>query len=256
MISDELRKGAVVEFAKDNKRLDGRGLNDYRKITVEKNVIGTAEGSARVKIGDTQVLVGVKIDPVEPYEDRHNEGTLTVDAEFLALAHETFEPGRPSEDSIELARIVDRGIRSSEAIDLKALFVEEGKAWGVSVDVYVLDHDGNMIDAAALAAVTALQGMKLPKLVDGKVVRENAKPLLLKEVPTYCTYVKVNDKILLDPTYTEEVAADTRITMSVGDGMLFAIQKSGSGAFTRAEVMDMLEKTFETRKTLLTYITK
>ncbi len=254
MISDELRKSTVVEFAKTDKRLDGRGLKDYRTITIERNVIGTAEGSARVKIGDTTVLAGVKIDPIEPYEDRPNEGTLAVDAEFLALAHETFEPGQPGEDAIELARIVDRGIRSAEAIDVKSLFIEAGKAWGVYVDLYVLDNDGNLIDAAALAAVNALQGMKVPKLVDGNAVRVKPTPMNLKTIPTYCTYVKVGDKILSDPTYTEEAAADARITFSVGDNMLYAIQKSGSGAFTKAEILGMFDQSLTIRKQLLTYI--
>jgi len=256
MISDELRKGAVQEFARNGKRLDGRGMNDYRKIVVEKNVVGTAEGSVRVRIGDSQVLAGVKIDPVVPFKDRPKDGALTVDAEFLALAHETFEPGQPGENAIELARIVDRGIRSSEAIDLKSLFIEEGKVWGVFIDLYMLDHDGNLIDTSALAAVTALQNTKIPTLEGETVNRAKTTKLNLRETPTYCTYIKVGDKIMVDPTYTEEAAADARITMSVGDDMLYAIQKAGSGAFTKAEIMELLDRSFSNRKQLLSYIMK
>ena len=97
---------------------------------------------------------------------------MTVNAELVPLASPTYEPGPPDETSIELARIVDRGIRESKAIDTEKLCIEPGKkVFVVFVDVYVLNHDGNLIDAAALAAMSALMNTKMPnyEIKDGEV---------------------------------------------------------------------------------------
>ena len=106
----------IISLLEANTRLDGRKLTEYRKpITVEYGVVKTAEGSARVKIGETDVMVGVKLEVGEPYPDTPNEGTIIVGAELLALSNPEFEPGPPGIQAIELARVVDRGIRESIA---------------------------------------------------------------------------------------------------------------------------------------------
>ena len=153
-------------------RIDGRGLLDTREIKIEQGLIEKAEGSARVLLGKTDVLVGVKIETGEPFPDTPKEGVLTVNAELVPLASPTFEPGPPDENSIELARVVDRGIRESHAVDTEKLCIEEGKkVFVVFVDVYVLNHDGNLIDASAIAAMAALMNTKMPnyEIKDGEL---------------------------------------------------------------------------------------
>jgi exosome complex component RRP42 len=158
-----VKQKQIAQLISRGKRLDGRGLTDYREIKVEQGIIEKAEGSARVLLGKTEVMVGTKIEIGEPFSDTPNEGVLTVNAELVPLASPTFEAGPPDENSIELARIVDRGIRESKAIDLEKLCIEPGKkTFVVFVDVYVLNHDGNLIDASALAAVAALLNTKMP----------------------------------------------------------------------------------------------
>jgi len=256
MVIDELKKDAIRELIKNGKRDDERGFSDYREISIKTNVISAAEGSADVRIGKSRVIAGVKLEVVEPFLDRPTEGTLTVNADLLPTAHETFEEGPPSEESIELARVVDRGIRAAEAVDLKSLFIEEGKVWGVFVDIYTIDHDGNLLDTAALAAVAALQTMKVPEYKDGKIVRENLTPKPLITIPTQCTFAKIGKEIIIDPTYAEELVADARITYCVGDNMLYAIQKAGSGSFSKEEIISLLDKSFEQRKYLLSLLNK
>ncbi len=254
MIIEEVKKDTVIDFLKEKKRIDGRSFDEYRPITVEKNVISTAEGSARVRLGKTQVLVGVKVDLGVPFKDRQDEGILSVSAEFLPLASPTFEPGPPSEDSIELARVVDRGIRSSEGIDLKSLYIEEEKVWGIYVDIYILDHDGNLIDAAALASVAALDGLKIPKYIDGEVIRETSTILNFNPKPASFTYSKIGKDIIADASYVEEIARDARLTIAVTDQHVVALQKSGSGSFTKDEVMNLIDNSFKKRMDLLSYI--
>ncbi len=105
-----LQRQYLFNLASKGERIDRRKVDDYRKIVVEPGVIEKAEGSARVKIGDTEVLVGVKMDLGEPYPDKPDDGVMIVGAEFSPIASPGFETGPPDENAIELARVVDRGI--------------------------------------------------------------------------------------------------------------------------------------------------
>lgn len=245
-------------IAKDN-RLDGRGLNDYREIKLEQGLIERAEGSARVLLGKTEVLVGVKIETGEPFPDTPNDGVLTVNAELVPLASPTFEPGPPDENSIELARVVDRGIRESKCIDTEKLVIEAGKkVFVVFVDVYVLNHDGNLIDASALAAVAALLNTKMPnyEIEDGEVkIKPGYTQLPMKKHPITVTLAKIGDKLLVDPWLEEEQVMDARISMAIDDDEnICAIQKGGSGYFEPKQVIEaakiIKEKAKEMRKKL------
>jgi exosome complex component RRP42 len=245
-ILDEIKKDYIQDLIRKNKRADERDFLSYRKITVEKGILPSAEGSARVRLGDTQVIVGIKFDVGEPFADRPNEGVLSTNAELLPLASPTFEPGPPDENSIELARIVDRGIRSSNAVNLNSLFIEENKVWALFLDIYVLDHDGNLIDASALAAMTALLNAKLPKYEDGKVVRENLSGgLKIDNKTVTCTFAKIDTKTVLDPSLDEENAMDARLTIATTPNHICAVQKGGKGGFLADEVSELIDLSFK-----------
>ncbi len=57
----EEKKGNIIKYLEKNIRFDGRKLDEFRKIEVEYDISKSAEGSAKVKIGDTEVLAGVKL---------------------------------------------------------------------------------------------------------------------------------------------------------------------------------------------------
>ena len=139
----------IISLLDANTRLDGRKFNEYRTpIEIEYGVVKTAEGSARVKIGETDVMVGVKLEVGEPYPDTPNEGTIIVGAELLPMSNPEFEPGPPGIQAIELARVVDRGIRESKALDFKKLCITPGeKIWIVIIDICPINDAGNLFDA-------------------------------------------------------------------------------------------------------------
>ena len=126
-IITNIKRRRMEQLISEGKRADGRDLMEYRPITIEKGFIERAEGSARVRLGRTEVAVGVKIEVESPFPDTPEEGILMVNAELVPLASPTFEPGPPDENAIELARVVDRGIRESKAIDLKKLCIVPGE---------------------------------------------------------------------------------------------------------------------------------
>jgi exosome complex component RRP42 len=258
-IVTKVKQKQIAELIANGKRLDGRGPTDYREIKIERGLIEKAEGSARVLLGRTEVLVGTKVEIGEPFSDTPNDGVLTVNAELVPLASSTFEPGPPDENSIELARVVDRGIRESKAIDTEKLCIEPGKkVFVVFVDVYVLNHDGNLIDASALAAMAALLDTKMPayEIEDGEVkIKEDHTPLPMNRHPVTVTFAKINDKLIVDPWLEEEQVMDARLSIAIDDeGNICAIQKGGSGYFTPEQVLEAAriakEKSEEIRKKL------
>ena len=238
-----VKQKQIGQMLDAGKRIDGRGLEDFREIKVEQGVIQKAEGSAKVLLGKTEVLVGIKIETGEPYPDTPKEGVQTVNTELVPLASPAFEPGPPGENAIEIARIVDRGIRESKAIDTAKLCIEPGKkVFIVFIDVYVLNHDGNLIDAAALAAMAALLNTKMPnyEVKDGELkIKTGYTSLPLKSRPITVTIEKINDKLIVDPGLEEEQIKDARISIATNDdGNICAIQKGGSGYFSLQEILD------------------
>jgi exosome complex component RRP42 len=255
----KVKQKQISQLIANGTRIDGRGLTEYREIKIEQGLIQRAEGSARVLLGKTEVLAGTKIEVGEPFPDTPNEGVLTVNAELVPLASPSFEPGPPDENSIEIARIVDRGIRESKMIDTEKLCIEPGKkVFVVFVDVYVLNHDGNLIDASTLAAVAALLNTKMPnyEIEDGEVkIKPGYTQLPVKRHPIEVTTARIGDKLVVDPGLEEEKVMDARITVSIDDdGNVCATQKGKSGYFTPEQVLEATkmarDKAEEIRKKL------
>ncbi|MEJ2243114.1 MAG: exosome complex protein Rrp42 [Candidatus Bathyarchaeota archaeon] len=242
-----VKKKRITELLKNGERTDGRGLNDYRDIQIECGVIEKAEGSARVRLGQTDVMVGVKVGTGTPFPDTPEKGVLTCNAELVPLASPEFETGPPGEDAVELARVVDRGIRESEAIDVEKLCVEPGKlVFVVFVDIYVLNHDGNLIDASAIAALAALLNTKMFKYTveDEKIVKQPGyTPLPVVDHPIAVTFAKIGDTLILDTGLDEEHVMDARLTVTMKkDGNICAMQKGGgSGFFTKEEIFEAVK---------------
>jgi exosome complex component RRP42 len=254
-----VKQKQIAQLIAKGKRLDGRSLTDYREIKVEQGIIERAEGSAKVSLGKTEVMVGTKIEMGEPFPDTPKEGVLTVNAELVPLASPTFEPGPPDENSIELARIVDRGIRESKAVELEKLCIEPGKkVFVIFVDVYVLNHDGNLIDASALAAMAALLNTKMPKyeVEEGEVkIKPGYTQIPIRKRPITVTFAKINETLVVDPWLDEEQVMDARLSIAFNDeGNICAMQKGGSGYFTQKQVLEAVrtarEKADEIRKKL------
>jgi len=248
-IETYLRKDYITNLVREGKRLDGRGFDECRDIEIEKDYVGEkACGSALVRLGDTKVLVGISLDVGEPYSDAPEEGVMTVSTELRPLASPSFEAGPPGGEAIEIARVVDRGIRESKAIETGKLFIEEDKVWIVFVDIHALDQGGNMIDASGIASIAALLNTRMPRYEDGQIIRGewNGK-LPVTCVPVPCTSVKIGDSILIDPSLDEEYAMDARLTVATTD-TINAMQKGGQGTLKEDEVLSAIDLSFERGK--------
>ena len=244
-VSAEIRTTHILDLAAEGKRLDGRGPDEYRPITIEPGFVATADGSALVRLGDTAVLAGIKLEPGKPFADTPNAGVLTTNAELVPLSNPTFEPGPPQPGAIEVSRVVDRAIRAAETIDLTGLCVTPGeKSWVCYTDIHVLDHSGNLIDAALLAAVTALSHATVP--AKRFEIAEADYPLAVAHLPIECTFFRLGVAIVVDPTFAEELAAHGRITVATDEaGRIVAMQKGLVGAFSPDDVKSVVRRAFE-----------
>jgi exosome complex component RRP42 len=243
-VTTEILQTHILELASGGKRLDGRSPDEYRPISIEPGFVTTADGSALVRIGETMVLAGIKLEPGKPFPDTPNAGVLTTNAELIPLSSPTFEPGPPQPGAIEVSRVVDRAIRAAEMVDLTSLCVTPGeKCWTCFVDLHVLAHAGNLIDTAFLAAVAALNRATLPAKRFG--IAEADSPLPIHHVPIECTFVRLGDTIVVDPTFEEEHAAQGRLTIATDEsGRVVAMQKGLIGAFSPDDVRALARRAF------------
>jgi exosome complex component RRP42 len=241
-VVETLRKAQMIELLAKGKRLDGRALDEHRQLTIQTGLIQKANGSALVSLGNTQVIAGVKVATGTPFPDTPDKGLLVVNAEVLPLASAYAEAGPPDEDAIELARVVDRGVRESEMVDMEQLCIVEGKTvYSVFVDVNILNVDGNLFDATSYAVVSALRTARMPKYVveDDKVkATEEIVPVPVNKTPVSVTMAKIGSTLIVDPTNEEEAVMDARITITTDDeGNICAGQKGNPGTFAPSEVL-------------------
>jgi exosome complex component RRP42 len=172
-----------------------------------------------------------------------DKGIFICTAELLPLSHPSVETGPPGPDVIELARVVDRGVRESHMVDVSQLVIQENKSVvGVFADNVVVDYDGNLFDACSYAATAALLNTKLPKwemqddvptLVDGAET-----DLPITTIPVSVTMAKIGNYIIVDPNADEWASMDSRITITTdSDGNIVALQKGGNDGFTLDEIV-------------------
>lgn len=258
METSNVSKSYLSKILSQGKRFDGRGLLDLKNLTIEYGVSNKSEGSARVKLGKTEVIAGVKLSPGAPYPDSLDKGNLIVSGDLLPLASPRFEMGPPGFDGIEMPRLVDRMIRESKMIDFTKLVIKEKElVWNVYIDIYPLNDDGALIDAASIACVAALHNAVIPNLDENNRVdydkKSSAKLPLVKDImPLSITAYKLGQSIFIQPTREEEEACDAKVTLGMSkqkDSVyLHSCQKGWPTTFTLQDmkaIMDFLPKKYD-----------
>jgi exosome complex component RRP42 len=249
----ELETEKTKKLLQKGIRADGRKFDEFRPIELTTGISHNADGSCRIKLGKTDVMVGIKCTIGEPYPDSPDEGSISVNAEFLPIACDEYETGPPSDESIETSRVVDRGIREAKAIDFKKLLIKEReKVWVLWADIYPVNFDGNLFDSASIAVLKAFEETRLPKL-DSElriIPYEFDKKIQLERYPVLSTFAKIDHSVLLDPTRAEEKAAKARFSVAVTeDEFLTAFQKGGgSGSFSASEISQCIETAMKRTK--------
>ncbi|KDN39618.1 ribosomal protein S5 domain 2-like protein [Tilletiaria anomala UBC 951] len=169
----------LERFLTSHIREDGRLFSTWRPTSAVMGAISSAEGSCLVRMGVTTVVAGIKAEVAKPDIARsttssHSSGTaakasagwLVPNIEISPLSSARGRPGPPTEEGQLLCdRLTDLlASPSRPVIDVTSLCIQPGvAAWCLYLDITVVSNDGNVLDAAMLAAIGALMDTRLPK---------------------------------------------------------------------------------------------
>ncbi|XP_004426588.1 exosome complex component RRP45 [Diceros bicornis minor] len=235
----------LLRAIEEKKRLDGRQTYDYRNIKIS---FGTDYGCCIVELGKTRVLGQVSCELVSPKLNRATEGILFFNLELSQMAAPAFEPGRQSDLLVKLNRLLERCLRNSKCIDTESLCVVAGeKVWQIRVDLHLLNHDGNIIDAASIAAIVALCHFRRPDVsVQGDEVtlytpeERDAVPLSVHHMPICVSFAffQQGTYLLVDPNEREERVMDGLLVIAMNKHReICTIQSSGGIMLLKDQVL-------------------
>ncbi|XP_074483667.1 exosome complex component RRP45 isoform X1 [Sebastes fasciatus] len=235
----------LLKAIEEKKRLDGRQTYDYRKLKI---TFGTDYGCCFVDLGKTRVMAQVSCELVAPKENRPNEGIMMFNIELSPMASPAFQQGRQSELSVKLNRQLERCLRNSKCIDTESLCVVSGeKVWQIRVDVHMLNHDGNLMDAASIAAITALCHFRRPDVgIQGDEVtvyspeERDPIPLSIYHMPISVSFsfFQQGTYLLVDPCEREERVMDGLLMIAMNKHReICSIQSSGGIMLLKEQVM-------------------
>ncbi|XP_069599986.1 exosome complex component RRP45 isoform X2 [Ranitomeya imitator] len=226
-------------------RIDGRQTYDYRNIKI---TFGTEYGCCIVELGKTRVLGQVSCELVAPKMNRPTEGILFFNLELSSMASPAFESGRSSELLVKLNRLLERCLRNSKCIDTESLCVQAGeKVWQIRVDLHLLNHEGNIMDAASIAAVAALCHFRRPDVsVQGEEVtvyspeERDPVPLSIHHMPICVSFAffQQGTFLLVDPSEREERVMDGLLVIAMNKHReICTIQSSGGIMLLKDQVL-------------------
>ncbi|PQE08196.1 exosome complex exonuclease RRP45 protein [Rutstroemia sp. NJR-2017a WRK4] len=247
-------------------RLDGRALDQFRKFELE---FGDEYGVADVRLGKTRVLTNITAEVTTPFPDRPFDGIFTITTELSPMASPAFETNRPTESEVLLSRLLEKTLRRSSALDTESLCLIAGqKCWSVRVDVHILSHDGNLIDASCIAIIAALRHFRKPDTsTEGEAVtvytlaEREPVPLSLLHFPlcvTFSFYGKLDEQAtLVDTTLLEEQMREGSCTISMNrHGEICQIAKLGGISVDAVALLNCTNIALEKVKELSDFISR
>ncbi|KAF5308300.1 hypothetical protein FQR65_LT06293 [Abscondita terminalis] len=192
----------IIKNLEEHRRLDGRAFDEFRELSID---FGRDWGSCYVSLGKTRVLAQVSCEIQQPKSSRPSEGILNINVELNPMAAPHFEPSRQTDLFVVVNRILEKCIKDSKAVDLESLCIKVNeKVWAFRVDVNVLNHEGNIIDCASIAALSAYS-------------ERDPICTVIHHYPVCISYAIFNEGnvLLSDPTLLEEGVADASLVVGL-----------------------------------------
>lgn len=168
------------ELVKAAVRTDGRSENEHRPLDIS---FGPDYGCCLVSLGNSKVMTQITANIAEPRLTRPSEGVINIRVDLSMLGSIIYDTSRNSDECVQLSRLLHKGIKDARCIDLESLCIISGeKVWQIQADVTVLNHEGNLIEAASISTLAALAHFRRPDVTvdDGHVVLhpfENREPI-------------------------------------------------------------------------------
>uniref|UniRef100_A0A8C5BDR5 Ribosomal RNA-processing protein 43 n=1 Tax=Gadus morhua TaxID=8049 RepID=A0A8C5BDR5_GADMO len=225
-------------FLKENCRPDGRELVEFRTTTLNIGSISTAEGSALVKIGNTTVICGIKMELANPSVEAPNKGYIVPNVDLPPLCSSGFRPGAPGE-------------QAQAASQFMADIIERCRlCWVLYCDLMCLDYDGNLLDTCTIALLAALKNAQLPEVTVNaetslpEVDLKKRKPLQIHRHPVASSFCVFDNSILIvDPTGEEERLSTAQLTVVTDeDGRLCSVHKPGGTSLSGERLQECISR--------------
>ncbi|CAN6992342.1 unnamed protein product [Brassica rapa subsp. trilocularis] len=258
-------KGGIAQ----DLRTDGRKRLSYRDIYVETGVIPQANGSARVRIGGTDVIASVKAEIGRPSSLQPDKGKVAVFIDCSPTAEPTFGGRGGEELSSELALALQVCLLGGKSgagagINLSSLLIKEGRVcWDLYIDGLVISSDGNLLDALGAAIKAALTNTAIPKVqVSAEVVDDEQPEIDISDeeyqqfdtssVPVIVTLTKVGNHYIVDATAEEESQMSSAVSISVNRaGHICGLTKRGGCGLDPSVILDMISVAKHVSETLM-----
>uniref|UniRef100_A0A0D9XR95 Ribosomal RNA-processing protein 43 n=1 Tax=Leersia perrieri TaxID=77586 RepID=A0A0D9XR95_9ORYZ len=254
---------------RESVRPDARRLSEPRPTTVALAAVSSAHGSALVRLGDTAMLASIKLEVMSPSSEAPDEGSIAVEFHMPPICSPLVRPGRPAEVAPVISKALEDILISSGMLNLKELSLISGKAsWLAYLDVYCLNADGSLFDAALISAVAAFTHLEIPLVSvgdDGRVftvggnegkskyelVNREKRKLMLTNIPFSLTCALHKDSVLADPTAEEESIVETSVTVVLDSSdQIVSIQKPGGGVTSMATITECISLAKDRRRKL------
>lgn len=232
----------------------------YRPIRVETGVIAQANGSARVRIGGTDVIASVKAELGRPNPSQPDKGKVSINIDCSATAAPIFQGKGGEALSTELAVALRQCLLGGKSgagagIDLSSLSIVERKVcWDLYIDGLVVSSDGNLLDALGAAIKAALSNTGIPKVnviaVDATSADDQPEVDVSDEeflqfdtsaIPAIITLTKVGKHYIVDATEEEESQMSSAISISINrHGHICGLTKRGGAGVDPSIILDMI----------------
>lgn len=276
----EAEKVYVLHGVQDDVRVDGRGRKEFRPLKFETELVTPANGSAHLRLANTDILASVKVELELENEKNHqnvdsgrnrNRQNIEFFVDCSANATPDFE-GRGGEAlATEVSRTLSKAYSDPSVFDYSVLTgPDESFRWILYVDILILEVGGNLFDAVSMAVKAALHSTIVPRI---KVTAmDGGQPELeltddpldgvrldVSKSPILVTLCRIGNHCVVDPTPEEEACSTASLVMGVTPkGQVTAVRKMGAGAFNvdslNRAVQDGRDIGMEIQKTLLAKI--
>ncbi|ESO95083.1 hypothetical protein LOTGIDRAFT_188948 [Lottia gigantea] len=253
IIYSEAEKTYILHGIQENYREDGRGCEDYRHMEIETGVVSNTTGSARVRLANTDLLVGIKAELGSPSPDNPNCGCIEFFVDCSANATPQFEGRGGEELATEISNVLTRAYSNSTSLDLKSLcIIPKQQCWILYIDVLFLECGGNLFDAASVGVKAALFNTKIPNVTvnqdeDDMEIELSDDPfdvqrIDIKSAPCIVTLSKIGHHHVVDASQKEEACCLARLMMGVtADSTITALKKEGWGSLNPESIFEMME---------------
>ncbi len=210
-----------------------------RPVEIIPDFISCAEGSALIRLGETQVICTASVESGVPtFLKGTGKGWVSSEYSMIPRATETRTPrevtrGRPSGRTMEIQRLIGRSLRA--IINLEKL--GERTIW---IDCDVIRADGGTRTASITGAMAAL-ALALKKLKEQQVITE----IPLNDYVAAISVGIIGNETLLDLDYSEDSSAevDMNVVMT-GSGRFVEVQATAEGLpFSSDELASLIELT-------------